>query len=320
MSFFLDFESSLEKLEERILDIQRVRDENEDGDYEHLEKEISRLQDKFNHELKRIYLKLTPWQKVQIARHQSRPHFTDVCDHLLSDFVPLSGDRLYGEDHALIGGLATFNGHSVVVLGHEKGQNTQDRILRNFGMARPEGYRKAQRLMRLAEQFKLPLLSFIDTSGAYPGVGAEERGQAEAIAQCLRVSLSLKIPTMAIILGEGGSGGAIAIATCDRVLMFEHSIYSVISPEGCASILWRDATRAEQASEALKLTAQDLESLYIIDEIISEPLGGAHRNHKLSLHNLKNAMATHLDHLLKIEQNVIVEQRHKKYLQMGRNL
>ncbi len=317
-NILLDFEHSLGEIEERMLNVKHMCDK--DNSSTNLDKEMESLQIKYQKELKRLYSKLDPWQKVQIARHQERPHFSNVERRLLGNFIPLAGDRVYGEDKALIGGLAKFNGRSVLVLGQEKGSDTKDRIFRNFGMARPEGYRKAQRLMQLAERFRLPVISFVDTSGAYPGVGAEERGQAEAIAKCIEISLSLTVPTICVVLGEGGSGGAIAIATSDRVLMLEHSIYSVISPEGCASILWRDSSRAQQASEALKLTAEDLKEMHIIDEIIAEPVGGAHRDHQRALENIRRAIRWHLDDLCQTSDKDRIRVRKEKYLAMGRNL
>lgn len=319
MNHFLDFEEPIARLEAKILELRRINgNEASDDERASLDHEIARLQAKADEEIHRIYAKLTPWQKVQIARHPARPHFLDVVQHLFEDFVPLAGDRLYGEDHALIGGLASFRGRSVVILGHEKGRNTEERVFRNFGMARPEGYRKAQRLMRLAERFDLPLLSFIDTSGAYPGIGAEARGQAEAIAKCLEVSFSLATPTLAVILGEGGSGGAVACAATDQVLMLEHAIYSVISPEGCASILWRDSSRAEQASEALRLTAGDLYDLGLIDGIIKEPLGGAHRNHARSMTMLGEDLQTYLALIEETDPSQRIQARRDRFMQMGR--
>jgi acetyl-CoA carboxylase carboxyl transferase subunit alpha len=281
--------------------------------------EISKLQTKAERQLKTIYEKLTPWQKVQVARHPNRPHFGEVANYLLNDFVALAGDRSFSEDKAINGGLARFRDYSVMVIGTEKGNTTQQRLETNFGMAKPEGYRKAKRFMEIADRFNLPIITFIDTAGAYPGIGAEERGQAEAIAKSIEMSLKVNVPTIAVVLGEGGSGGAVALATTDRVLMLEHSIYSVISPEGCASILWRSSKNATEAANALRLTAQDLYSLGIIDEIVKEPLGAAHRDHKSTLNNLGDAIESNLKELSNIQKSSLCESRRSKFVKMTHN-
>ena len=312
---FLDFEKQVAEFEGKI---EELRHMSGSGDTD-IVAEISKLQTKAERQLKTIYEKLTPWQKVQVARHPNRPHFGEVANYLLSDFVALAGDRSFSEDKAINGGLARFRDYSVMVIGTEKGNTTQQRIETNFGMAKPEGYRKAKRFMEIADRFNLPIITFIDTAGAYPGVGAEERGQAEAIAKSIETSLKVNVPTIAVILGEGGSGGAVALATTDRVLMLEHSIYSVISPEGCASILWRSGKNATEAANALRLTAQDLYSLDIIDEIVKEPLGAAHRDHKSTLNNLGNAIETNLKELSNIEKSSLCESRRSKFIKMTHN-
>ncbi len=253
-----------------------------------------------------------------VARHPDRPHFQDYADILLEEYISFSGDRNFADDKAIIGGLATFHGKTCVVIGHEKGANTNDRIHHNFGMARPEGYRKAQRLMTLADRFRLPVLTFVDTPGAYPGVGAEERGQAEAIASCINVCLSIRVPIISVVIGEGGSGGAIALATANHAIMLEHSIYSVISPEGCASILWRSADKAQDAAKALRLTAQDLQSFNLIDEIIPEPVGGAHRDPGAAIRSLGERIRTTLDTLLTLDREELRQRRREKFLAMGK--
>lgn len=270
---FLDFEEPVAELEVKIKDLRHISDSVDLNVVE----AISKLQAKSDGLLQQIYKKLTPWQKVLVARHQKRPHFLDYMTSLVQNFTPLSGDRLFADDHAIIGGIGRFRGRSCMFIGNEKGHSTKNRIKHNFGMASPEGYRKAIRLMQMAEQFGLPVFTFIDTAGAYPGREAEERGQSQAIARSIETCLSLHVPLISVVIGEGGSGGAIALATTDKVFMLEHSIYSVISPEGCASILWRSTDKARQAAEALRLTAQDAKKLGIIDDIIEEPLGGAHR-------------------------------------------
>lgn len=271
--FVLDFEKPISELEEKIKELKSLNT----GDLSILD-DVKRLENKLQKMLKKIYANLTPWQKVQVARHQDRPQSSDYIKQLIDDFVPLAGDRLFGDDPAITAGIGRFCGLSVAILGHEKGKDTEERIKHNFGMSHPEGYRKAIRIMDLADKFKLPLLTFVDTAGAYPGVGAEERGQAEAIAKSIERSLNFKQPIVSTIIGEGGSGGAIAIATANMVFMLEHSVYSVISPEGCASILYRNAEMAKEAAEALKLTAQDLLKFKVIDGVIEEPIGGAHKH------------------------------------------
>jgi len=276
------------------------------------------LQDKVDRQLRHIYGKLTPAQKVQVARHPGRPHGQDYIRELFTEFTPLAGDRCFAEDRAIIGGLGRLDGQACVIIAQERGQDTESRIKHNFGMAKPEGYRKAQRLMRLAAQFDLPVITLVDTSGAFPGVDAEARGQAEAIARSIETCLSVEVPLVACVIGEGGSGGAIAIATGDRVLMLEHAIYSVISPEGCASILWRDAAHAADAAAALRLTAQDLQELGAIDRIVPEPLGGAHRQPKEAVKAAGEAIRQTLDELLKLDARTLIAQRQTKYLEMGR--
>ena len=312
---FLDFEKQVAEFEGKI---EELRHMSGSGDTD-IVAEISKLQTKAERQLKTIYEKLTPWQKVQVARHPNRPHFGEVANYLLNDFVALAGDRNFSEDKAINGGLARFRNYSVMVIGTEKGNTTQQRLETNFGMAKPEGYRKAKRFMEIADRFNLPIITFIDTAGAYPGIGAEERGQAEAIARSIETSLKVNVPTIAVILGEGGSGGAVALATTDRVLMLEHSIYSVISPEGCASILWRSGKNATEAANALRLTAQDLYSLGIIDEIIKEPLGAAHRDHKSTLNNLGDAIETNLKELSNIQKSSLCESRRSKFVKMTHN-
>ena len=271
-------------------------------------------------ELKKLYSKLGPWEKTQVARHPGRPHFTNYIDQLVTDFIPLAGDRQFGDDHALIGGTGKIRGQAVIVMGHEKGKDLDTRLKHNFGMAQPEGYRKAVRLMNLAERFHLPVVSFVDTAGAYPGRGAEERGQAEAIARSIDRGLSLRVPFVSVITGEGGSGGAVAIATADSVLMLEHSIYSVISPEGCASILWRDGSRAEDAAKAMKITAQDLKELGVIDGIIEEPVGGAHRASEETVKRVGAKILSEIETLAKLDPAALKERRREKFLNIGRSL
>lgn len=315
MQTFLDFEKPIAELEGKIEELRHLSDDGEIN----IAEEVARLQGKADRLLRQSYAKLTAWQKCQVARHPDRPHVSDYISGLVTDFVPLAGDRLYGEDGAVLGGLGRFRGQSVAVLGTEKGWDTNSRVAHNFGMARPEGYRKAQRLMTLADRFGLPVLTLVDTAGAYPGIGAEERGQAEAIARSIEVSLGLTVPVISVIIGEGGSGGAIAIATANRVLMLEHSVYSVISPEGCASILWRSAEQAKEAAEALKLTAQDLLRFRVIDEIVTEPLGGAHRAKRDTINAVGKAIERHLNEVKALDGPAIREQRRAKYLQIGRD-
>lgn len=312
----LDFEKPIAELESKIDGLKNITDS---GDFNIVE-EVSRLQKKMEKELKQIYSKLSPWQKTQVARHANRPHCKDYINALIEDFIPLAGDRNFADDQAMIGGIGRMNGQSVVVLGLEKGNDIETRIKHNFGMAKPEGYRKAIRLMELADRFGLPIITFVDTSGAYPGVDAEARGQAEAIARCTEKCLDVKVPIISCIIGEGGSGGAIAIATGNVVLMMEHAIYSVISPEGCASILWRAGEEAKQAAEALKLTAQDLEKLGVIDEIVKEPLGGAHRNPVEAMNNLRKSIEKQITRLTPMKGGALKSRRREKFIKMGRNL
>ena len=314
MHNFLDFEKPIAELEGKIEELRHLSDS---GDV-NIADEVSKLQGKADRLLKQTYAKLSPWQKTMVARHPDRPRFTDYVAGLVEDFTPLAGDRLYSDDKAIEGGLGRFRGYSVMVFGHERGSDTNDRIARNFGMARPEGYRKAQRLFQMAERFKLPVVTLVDTKGAYPGIGAEERGQAEAIAKAIEVCLTIEVPLISIIIGEGGSGGAIAIATANKVLMLEHSIYSVISPEGCASILWRSSDQAEQAAEALKLTAQDLSELGVIDEVVPEPLGGAHREKRKTIEAVGDALERALLSLVHEDGPGLKAQRRKKFLDMGK--
>ena len=312
LKHFLTFEKNIADLEGKIEDLKHISSNSDLN----IAEEIGRLQNKVLDELTDTYSNLNPWQKVQVARHPDRPQFQDVIENLIDDYLSLGGDRLFGNDNALTGGLGYFRGKKVLLLGIDKGKNTNDRILRNFGMARPEGYRKAIRLMELANKFKLPVLSFIDTAGAYPGKGAEERGQAQAIASCIDASLKLKTPMISTILGEGGSGGAVALTSGNIILMFEHSIFSVISPEGCASILWRDASKASEAAKALKLTAKDMKKLGIIDDIIQEPLGGAHRNYEKSLKLLGDTIELKLNGLLKLNPQELKITRQNKFLKI----
>lgn len=283
-------------------------------------KAASELNTRAQDELQKLYAKIGPWEKTQVARHPARPHFSDYVAHLITDYTPLAGDRQFGDDHALLGGTGKIRGQSVVVMGHEKGRDLETRLKHNFGMAQPEGYRKAVRLMNLAERFNLPVLSFVDTAGAFPGRGAEERGQAEAIARSIDRGLSLKVPFISLISGEGGSGGAVAIATADAVLMLEHSIYSVISPEGCASILWRDGARAQDAAKAMKITAQDLKRLGVIDGIIKEPIGGAHRVPDEAVKRVGGVIMAQLKELSALTPQALIERRREKFLNIGRTL
>jgi acetyl-CoA carboxylase carboxyl transferase subunit alpha len=313
MNTYLDFEKPIAELEGKIEELRHLAGE---GDL-NIADEVAKLQDKTERLLRQTYQKLEPWQKVQVARHPDRPHCGDYLARLIEDFTPIAGDRSYAEDKAIIGGLGRFRGYSCVVIGQEKGGDTTARVTHNFGMARPEGYRKARRLMDLANRFNLPVLSLVDTSGAYPGVGAEERGQAEAIAQCIDTCLSIRVPLISTIIGEGGSGGAIAIAAGDHVIMLEHSIYSVISPEGCASILWRSAEKNQTAAEALRLTAQDLLQLGVVDEVVEEPLGGAHRDRDAAIDSLGDALEGQLKELLAVDGGTLHNRRREKFLNIG---
>ena len=310
---FLDFERPIAELEGKIEELRHLGDVN---DFE-IADEVQRLQQRIERLLRQTYGKLTPWQIVQVARHPARPHCVDYLRGLFDGFRPLAGDRLYAEDAAIIGGIGRFRGRSVVIVGQEKGAEIESRMKHNFGMARPEGYRKAQRLMRLADRFGLPVVTLVDTPGAYPGIGAEERGQAEAIARSIETCLSLRVPLVSVVIGEGGSGGAIAIAAANEVLMLRHSIYSVISPEGCASILWRDGEHAREAAEALKLTAEDLRELGVVDTVIEEPLGGAHRSPADTIARVGDGVAESLDTLTGMDADALVDHRRRKFLEMG---
>ncbi len=317
MKTYLNFETDIKNLENEI---EKLKDPyNQTGLSEVDIKKISITQKELDDKLKEIYSNLDPWQTTMVARHEERPKSKFFIDKLFRDFISLSGDRYYGEDKSVIAGFASFNGQSVLVIGQEKGEDLDTRIERNFGMMRPEGYRKTTRLMNLANKFNIPIISFIDTPGAYPGVGAEERGQAEAIAKSIECSMTLKVPTIAIIIGEGGSGGAIALASSNKVIMFENAIYSVISPEGCATILWRDPKRMLDAAKAMKLSSKDLLALNIIDEIIPEPLGGAHRDRDLMLDNLRSSIAKNLEFYKGMTSEEIMNQRKNKFLKIGRN-
>ncbi|HET9230909.1 MAG TPA: acetyl-CoA carboxylase carboxyltransferase subunit alpha [Vitreimonas sp.] len=317
MRTYLDFEKSVAEIEAKIEELAALA-EASGADAISQGVELSRLKTKAESQLASIYARLDPWQKTQVARHQDRPRFRDYVAALVTDFIELSGDRNYGEDAAILGGTGKFLGRPVLVLGHEKGRTTQERLKHNFGMARPEGYRKAVRLMDLAEKFQLPVVSFVETAGAYPGIGAEERGQAEAIARSTERCVTLGVPMVAVITGEGGSGGAIAIAAANKVLMLEHSIYSVISPEGAASILWKDAARAKDAATAMKITAQDLAELKVIDDIIAEPIGGAHREPAAAVASVGAALAAALDELAALSPAELRQQRRERFLAIGR--
>ncbi len=313
MKYDLDFERPIADLEGKIEELRHLSD---DGDI-NIAEEVGRLQGKVDRLLRQTYAKLNAWQKTQVARHSQRPRFSDYVAALVEDFTPLAGDRAFAEDRAIIGGVGRFRGYTAMVLGHEKGIDTTSRVAHNFGMARPEGYRKAQRLMEMADRFQLPVLTLVDTPGAYPGIGAEERGQAEAIASCIASCLKIRVPLVSAIIGEGGSGGAIALATGNTVVMLEHSVYSVISPEGCASILWRSGEQAQEAAEALKLTAQDLMKLGVIDEIVAEPLGGAHRDKAAAVQAVGDRLEQALIEL-RNHGNDIRAQRRQKFLELGK--
>jgi len=313
MLTYLDFEKPIAELESRIRDIKNL----ESGEEINIAEEVLRLEAKRDKLLRDTYSKLTPWQKIKVARHPERPHFKDYVESLITDFMPLAGDRAFSDDMAIMGGLGRFKGQSVMVIGHEKGDTTQSRLKHNFGMARPEGYRKTIRLLEMAEQFDIPVITLVDTTGAYPGVGAEERGQAEAIARSTEACLALRVPLISIIVGEGGSGGAVALAAGNRVMMMEHAVYSVISPEGCASILWRTSDKAEDAANALKITAQDLLKLQVIDDIIPEPVGGAHRDHALTMETIRKILETSLSELSALSGDKLKSLRREKFLSMG---
>ncbi len=313
MVSYLEFEKPVAALEARIAELKTA---SADGEVD-ISAELKRLEAKGADLLASTYAALTPWQKTQVARHPMRPHFTDYVALMFDEFVPLGGDRLFGEDEAILGGFATFRGRKIVLIGHEKGNDTQSRIKHNFGMGKPEGYRKAIRLMDMAGRFGLPVVTLVDTSGAFPGIEAEERGQAEAIARSTEASLALPTPMVATIVGEGGSGGAVALASAERVLMLEHAVYSVISPEGCASILWRTAEKAPQAAEAMKITAQDLAELGVIDRIVKEPVGGAHRNPEAVARALGDALAEELEALSGKSAKQLRRLREDRFLAMG---
>ena len=308
---FLDFEQPIIELEAKIRDLSLLGGAS---------KEIFSLKRDVNNFLENAYSKLSPWQIVQVARHPERPHASKYISALIKDFQTLSGDRSFAEDNAIISGIGSFNGQSVMVIGQEKGSDTDSRVKHNFGMAKPEGYRKVSRLMKLAEKFNMPLITFVDTAGAYPGVGAEERGQAEAIASCIQDSLEIKVPFISVIIGEGGSGGAIALASANKVLMLQNAIYSVISPEGCASILWRDNNKAELAADSLGITAQFLKEKGIIEEVIAEPIGGAHRDHTLTIKNVEDALKKSLNEIKDYTKEHLVKDRQEKFLKYGRLL
>jgi acetyl-CoA carboxylase carboxyl transferase subunit alpha len=317
MAHYLDFEKQISELDGKLKELKHL---SGSGSEVNILEEVSSVENKAEKLLRQIYENLTPEQIVQVARHPDRPHAKDYIENMITDFQPLSGDRYFSEDHAMLAGLGRFEGQTVAIIGQEKGHDTESRMYHNFGMARPEGYRKAIRLMELAEKFNIPILSLVDTSGAYPGVGAEERGQAEAIARGIQKCLRVRVPFVTVVIGEGGSGGAMAIAASDRVYMLEHAIYSVISPEGCASILWRDGAKAKDAAAALNITAPELLKLKIIDGVIDEPLGGAHRDKREMVRRVSEAVSKAFDDLSKVEPANLIAKRSDKYLEMGRNL
>ena len=317
MKNYLNFESDIKNLESEL---EKLKDPYNQGGLSEVDtNKISKTKDELDKKLKEIYSSLDPWQTTMVARHEDRPKSKFFIDNLFEDFISLAGDRYYGEDKSVLTGFAKFNGQSVLVIGQEKGENLETRIERNFGMMRPEGYRKTIRLMELADKFNIPIISFIDTPGAYPGVGAEERGQAEAIAKSIECCMKLKVPTLAIVIGEGGSGGAIALASSSKVIMLENAIYSVISPEGCATILWRDPKKMLDAAKAMKLSEKDLLELKVIDEIIPEPLGGAHRDRNLILSNVRESISKNLNLFKEMSGEEILDQRKNKFLKIGRN-
>ena len=315
MRSYLDFEKSVAELDSKVDELRALAATGSD-----INEEISRLEEKSAQALGELYANLTPWQKTLVARHPQRPHFSDFVGALITEFTPLAGDRKFGEDEALVGGFGRFRGESICVMGQEKGANTESRIKHNFGMARPEGYRKAVRLMEMADRFGIPVLSIVDSAGAYPGIGAEERGQAEAIARSTDACLSLGVPNVAIVTGEGMSGGAIAITTANRVLMLEHAIYSVISPEAASSILWRDGSKAQEAANNMKITAQDMLRFGVIDTILKEPVGGAHRDPAGMIASTGEAIAVAFDELRNLDAEAIRKQRRQKFLEIGRKL
>ena len=314
MTVYLDFEKDLAEVQSKIADLESLPDSSSS---KNIKNEIELLKSKTIDILTDLYAEMSPWRKCQVARHPDRPHTTDYIKHIISEYTPLSGDRNFAEDLAIIGGLGRLGDTPVVILGHEKGNSTESRLRRNFGMARPEGYRKAARLMKLADKFGLRIITFIDTPGAYPGKGAEERGQAEAIARSTQTCLEVSVPIISIIIGEGGSGGAIAMASANTLIMLEHSIYSVISPEGCASILWKSSEKMREAADALKLTAQHLKEIGVVDKIIKEPLGGAHRDKKKALEEVKKALLEEIITFEKIDRQKIKKLRSEKYINMG---
>ena len=315
MQVYLEFEKPIAEMEGKIAELRAI---SKDDPEVNILNEVTRLEEKVASQLEKTYKSLDPWQKTLVARHPARPHFVDYIDHLVEDFTPLSGDRLYSDDQAIIAGLGRWQGRRVAIMGHEKGANTQARLKHNFGMARPEGYRKAIRVMELAERFNIPVVTLVDTSGAYPGIGAEERGQSEAIARCTEKCLQIGVPFVSVIVGEGGSGGALALATANRILMLEHSIYSVASPEACASILWRSREKAKEAADALKVTADSLNDLGVIDRILKEPVGGAHRERDLIIDQVGDAVIEELDDLSQLSSDELRRDRRQKFLDMGR--
>jgi len=315
MQVYLEFEKPIAEMEGKIAELRAI---SKDDPEVNILNEVTRLEEKVASQLEKTYKSLDPWQKTLVARHPARPHFVDYIDHLVEDFTPLSGDRLFSDDQAIIAGLGRWQGRRVAIMGHEKGANTQARLKHNFGMARPEGYRKAIRVMELAERFNIPVVTLVDTSGAYPGIGAEERGQSEAIARCTEKCLQIGVPFVSVIVGEGGSGGALALATANRILMLEHSIYSVASPEACASILWRSREKAKEAAEALKVTADSVNDLGVIDRILKEPVGGAHRGRDLIINQVGDAVIEELDDMSQLSSDELRRDRRQKFLDMGR--
>ncbi|MBT8103075.1 MAG: acetyl-CoA carboxylase carboxyltransferase subunit alpha [Gammaproteobacteria bacterium] len=310
---FLDFEQPIAELEAKIDELRYVGDDSEIN----INEEVARLKDKSMALTKGIFAKLTPWQIARVARHESRPYTMDYLQMIAPDFQELHGDRMYADDHAIIGGVGRIDGKAVMFIGHQKGRDTKERVRRNYGMPKPEGYRKAQRLMRMAEKFSMPIVTFIDTPGAYPGIGAEERGQSEAIAQSLYLMAGLKTPIISVVIGEGGSGGALAIGVCDRLLMLQYAVYSVISPEGCASILWKSADKAEEAAAAMRITAPSLSEFGLVDEVLQEPLGGAHRNPREMGEVIRNAVLKNLDELASLPTEQLLEQRQQRLASFG---
>ena len=317
MRTYLDFEKPVAELEAKVEELRAL--DQAAGSVE-IGEDVARIEAKAAEALRELYAHLTPWQKAQVARHPQRPHCVDYLANLITDFTPLAGDRKFGDDEAIVGGLGRFRGESICVIGQERGANTEGRLKHNFGMARPEGYRKAVRLMEMADRFDLPVIAFVDTAGAYPGIGAEERGQAEAIARSTEACLRLSVPNVAVIVGEGGSGGAIALATASRVLMLEHAIYSVISPEGAASILWRDTGKAQEAAQNMKITADDLMRFGVIDAIVREPVGGAHRDPAATIRATGEAIAAAFEELRGLDRETVRQQRRQKFLAIGRTV